>query len=73
MRLATIWTTPAMTLAERIRQTGDWAARTIANTLPKRVRYWTFIQVGAKAIPADAEVPAMLFVDVLQRAEGGPR
>lgn len=73
MKLATIWTIPAMPLAERLTQTGDWAAFTVASKLPSRVRYWAFVQVGGGAIPENAEVPAVLFMDVLARAEGGPR
>lgn len=73
MRLKTIWTIPAMTITERLRRTGDWAAFTTAAHLPKRVRYWAFIQVGVKAIPESAVVPDQLFMDVLARAEGGPR
>lgn len=73
MKLTTIWTIPAMSLAERLRRSGDWAAMTAAAKLPKRVRYWAFIQVGSKAIAPDEVVPEVSFVDVLERAEGGPR
>ena len=73
MRLTTIWTIPAMTFGERVRRTADLAAQTVAAHLPKRVRYWAFIQVGGAAIPADAVVPEQSFMDVLARAEGGPR
>ena len=73
MKFTTIWTTPAMTLAERFRRTGDWLAQVAAARLPKRVRYWAFIQAGAGAIPADAVVPDQLFVDVLKNVDGGPR
>lgn len=73
MKFTTIWTTPAMTLAERFHLTGDWLAQTAAARLPKRVRYWAFIQAGASAIPDDAIVPDQLFVDVLKNVDGGPR
>lgn len=73
MKLTTIWTIPAMTLAERLRRTADWAAFTLAARLPKRVRYWAFIQVGGKAIEPHEIVPEVKFTDVLARAEGGPR
>ena len=73
MKLKTIWTIPAMTLGERFRQTGDWLAQTVAARLPKRVRYWAFIQAGARAIPPNAVVPEQLFVDVLKNVDGGPR
>lgn len=69
----TIWTMPAATVGERLRRTGDRFAQIAAARLPKRVRYWTFIQVGAKAMPDDAIVPEAYFVDLLARAEGGPR
>ena len=73
MKLTTIWTLPAMSLGERIRRTADLAAQTAASKLPARIRYWTFIQVGSKAMPADAIVPDVLFMDLLKNAEGGPR
>lgn len=73
MRLKTIWTIPAMTLAERFHRTGEWAAQKTAKALPARVRYWAFVQVGAKAMPDDAIVPEARFMDLLERAEGGPR
>ncbi|WP_407316664.1 hypothetical protein UQW22_09960 [Isoptericola halotolerans] len=73
MRLATIWTIPAMTFGERIRRTVDLTAQAAAARLPKRVRYWAFVQVGGAAITADAVVTEQSFMDVLARAEGGPR
>lgn len=73
MRLRTIWTIPAMTLRDRLRETQDWAAFEVAEHLPKRVRYWVFIQVGGKALHDDELVGDVKFVDLLDRAEGGPR
>lgn len=72
MRLTTIWTMPAMDLSERLRRTAEWAAMTTAEHLPRRVRYWTFVGVGARAI-GDGVVPEQLFVDVLRRAEADLR
>jgi len=71
MKLATIWTLPAMSLTERLARTVDLAAFTAAAKLPARVRYWTFIQVGTKAMPDDAIIPSVLFMDLLENAEGG--
>jgi hypothetical protein len=73
MRITTIWTLPAMSVGERIRRTADLAAQAAASKLPARVRYWAFIQVGSKAMPANAIVPDVLFMDLLKNAEGGPR
>jgi hypothetical protein len=73
MKLTTIWTAPAMTIGERLRRTADLAAMTAAAKLPARVRYWTFIQVGSKAMPSNAIVPEVLFMDLLKNAEGGPK
>lgn len=73
MKLATIWTIPAMTLAERLRRTGDSLAFTVAAHLPKRVRYWTFIQVGGQAMKPGETVSEARFMDLLERAEGSPR
>ena len=73
MKLTTIWTLPAMSLGERLMRTGDLAMQEIARRLPKRIRYWVFIQVGVQATKPHEVVTEMLYVDVLQRAEGGPR
>lgn len=73
MKLTTIWTLPTLTLEERLRRTADLAAMTAAANLPKRVRYWTFIQVGSKAMDKNAIVPEVLFMDLLKNAEGGPK
>lgn len=68
MKLRTIWTIPAMDLGERLRRTGDWAAFEMAAALPRRVRYWAFVQVGGATLKPDEIVPDALFVDVLARA-----
>lgn len=73
MTLTTIWTIPAMSIGERCSRTVDWAAMKTAANLPARVRYWTFIQVGTKAMPDDAIIPSVRFMDLLQNAEGGPK
>jgi hypothetical protein len=73
MKLKTIWTIPAMSISERAARTIDLAAMTAAAHLPSRVRYWTFIQVGTKAMPDDAIIPSVLFMDLLKNAEGGPK
>lgn len=72
MKLRTIWTIPAMNLRERLRRTADWADFKAASLLPKRVRYWVFIQVGGKAIGDDI-VPEARYMDLLERIEGRPR
>jgi hypothetical protein len=76
MKLSTIWTVPAMSLKERLHRTSEWALLTVAQHLPKRLQYWTLIAVGAKVTTstlADTPVPEVLFMDVLEHAEGGPR
>lgn len=73
MKLTTIWTLPAMTLAERVRRTVDLGAQTVAAHLPARIRYWTYIQVGSDAIHPDEIVPDVKFMDLLSRAPGGPQ
>ena len=69
MRLSTIWTIPAMSIRDRIDRTLDWSAMRIAARLPKRIKYWTFILTGAKAIPNDAIVPEVLFCDLLKNID----
>lgn len=76
MRLRTIWTIPAMTLRERLRRTADWADMTIAYHLPKRVKYWAVIHVGAHVttqVNPNLIVPDVRFMEVLELAEGHPR
>lgn len=73
MRLTTIWTIPAMTIAERFRRTADLAAQTVAAKLPKRIRYWTFIQTGSAAMTETEVVPEARFMDLLKRVDGGPK
>lgn len=73
MKLTTIWTAPACSLAERLRRTVDLAAMTAASKLPARIRYWTFIQVGSKAMSTNDIVPDVRFMDLLKNTEGGPK
>ncbi len=73
MKFTTIWTLPAATLGEKLRRTADWAAMTAAAKLPARIRYWTFIQVGSKAMAPNDIVPEVRFMDLLKNAEGGPK
>lgn len=73
MKLSTIWTLPGMALKERLSRTHDALAISIAIHLPLRVKYWSFILVGAKAMPDDQNVPEAKFMDLLKSAEGGPR
>lgn len=48
MRLSTIWSIPAMTLAERLQRTRDWAFSEVAARLPVRLRYFVAVQQMAK-------------------------
>lgn len=67
MRLATIWTLPGATFAERMRRTADWGAQKVAAHLPKRVRYWVFVQQGSAAMLDDEVVPEVRYMDLLVR------
>lgn len=66
MRLRAIWTIPAMTLAERLRRTRDWAAMAVAARLPLRIRYWVTIQMVGKATMSSPNVPATPLDEVLR-------
>lgn len=68
MRISTIWTIGGMSLSERIRRTVDTTACSLAYRLPKRVKYWAFIHVGARAM-GNRVVPEALYMDVLKDAE----
>jgi hypothetical protein len=43
MKLKTIWTLPAMSLAERMRRTRDFFALKAVRFIPLRVRYWSTV------------------------------
>lgn len=76
MRFRTIWTVPAMSLRERLRRTADWCDSTIAYHLPKRVKYWAVVHVGAHVttqVDPNLIVPDVRFLEVLELAEGKPR
>lgn len=76
MKLTTIWTIPGVPLRERLQRTADWADMAIAARLPKRVKYWVVVLVGAKVTTStlrDREVPGVLFMEILEHAEGHPR
>lgn len=73
MKLTTIWTIPGMYFSERVNRTTELAAMKIAAALPAKIRYWTFIHVGSQAMPADAIVPEVRFMDLLKNAKGGPK
>lgn len=68
MRLKTIWTLRGMDLRERLTRTREAAARFIASKLPEEVAYWSLIHTGVDHIRPNEEVPAVLFVTVLDRA-----
>lgn len=72
MKMATIWTLPSMTLAERMRRTRDALACSVAAHLPKRIQYLTYIHVGSRAMTPRDVVPEVTFMQLLERAEGGP-
>lgn len=75
MKLTTIWTMPAMDLRERLRRTGVWALMTLAHRMPRRLAYWTFIDVYARHTIEHPQVIAgeVLAMDVLDAAAGGPK
>lgn len=76
MRFRTIWTVPAMSLRERLRRTADWCDSTVAYHLPKRVKYWAVVHVGAHVttqVDPNLVVPDVRLMEVLELAEGKPR
>lgn len=69
MRLRTIWTTPAMSLRERLRRTRDWAAQEVAARLPLRIRYWATMQGIGRATMTAPNVPAADVTFILAHLE----
>lgn len=74
MKLATIWSLPAMTLKERMRRSIDWAALSAASRLPQRIQYWVVMMAIGKATKSGPFItkPVMsLTVDeILKTLEG---
>lgn len=65
-----------MSLRERLRRTADWCDSTMAYHLPKRVKYWAVVHVGAHVttqVDPNLIVPEVTLCDVLELAEGKPR
>lgn len=65
-----------MSLRERLRRTADWCDSTIAYHLPKRVKYWAVVHVGAHVttqVDPTLIVPDVRLMEVLELAEGKPR
>lgn len=69
MRFWTIWSTPAMTLKERILRTREWGAQEIAYRLPLRIRYWVTMQEIGRATSKSHDVPATPLDEILQNLE----
>lgn len=72
MKFTSIWTIRGMTFAERIRRTRDCINLWIAHRLPKRIKYWAYIQAGSSAMFSDEVVGEQSFVELLKRMEGRP-
>jgi hypothetical protein len=66
--LRTIWTLPASNLLEKVELTEEFAYRTVAHHLPRRLAYWSLIDQGVRHIKEDEVVPEVLFTDLLQRS-----
>jgi hypothetical protein len=67
MKLTTIWTLPAMTLRERLSQTGEAVVRTVAHHLPRRIAYWSYIDTTSRYIEDHEIVPDVPAMTILQR------
>lgn len=66
MRFWTIWTIPAMSVAERLRRTRDWAAMKVGAKLPLRIRFWVTMQEVGYASRNSANVPATPLDEILR-------
>lgn len=67
MRLRTIWTIGAMTLAERVRRTGTWALIKVASHLPRPLAYWVFVVHGTRHIHPREVMGDVRYADLAQR------
>lgn len=69
MRLATIWSIPAMSTMERLRRTREWANIKVAEMLPQRLKYWVTMLELAKATRESKEIPATPFDEILKNLQ----
>lgn len=69
MRFMTIWTIGAMTFAERLRRTRDWATREVAARLPLRLRYHVTLQEVGRATMDSPNVPATPLSEILDKLD----
>lgn len=71
MKLTTIWTTPSMSMRERLTRTGEAAWRTAAHRLPRRLAYWSLVDSGVRHMHSNEVIPEVPFTVVLERAGRG--
>lgn len=69
MRFWTIWTTPALSLMERIHRTRDWGFAEVALKLPVRLKYFVTLQQIGKATRTSKDIPATSLSDILRNLE----
>jgi hypothetical protein len=68
VKFLTIWTLRAMTMRERLNQTGEWAVMILAHRLPRKLAYWSFIDTGVRYMDKDDTVPDVHFMTLVKRA-----
>lgn len=68
MKFWTIWTMPAMSLAEKLRRTYEWLLILLASHMPRKLGYWVVIIHGSRYFEPTEVVPEVRFMDVVQRA-----
>jgi hypothetical protein len=71
MKFMTIWTLPAAPLREKVSRTHDWAWRTAAAHLPKRLAYWSYIHQSVRNTEPTEIVPEVPYMTVLSRMDTG--
>lgn len=69
MRFRTIWSIHAMTFAERLRRTRDWATQKVAARLPLRLRFWVTMQEIGRATMDSPNIPATSLDEILRKLE----
>jgi len=72
VRITTIWTIPGMDLAERVRRTRDALNMALAARIPKRVKYWAFVQSYSSTLGPGDVVGEHSVTDAMKRLEGAP-
>jgi hypothetical protein len=65
--LRSVWTNPTLERRERLERTRELGWVFVASHLPKKLAYWSYMNMGVQHIHGGEIVPDVSYVTVLQR------